>query len=151
MPDDLYESDILVWSERQAALLRRLARGESLEAPVDWDHVIEEVADVGRSELHGCESFLRQSLVHLLKLHREPHAQAASHWRGEIVGLLAEARSRFSPSMRQRIDLARLHGQAVRQVRAEHPGVSTPDPCPYALDDLLDEDAEPHALVARLG
>jgi hypothetical protein len=40
MPDDLYERDILVWSEKQAALLRRLARGEGLNEAVDWDHVI---------------------------------------------------------------------------------------------------------------
>jgi hypothetical protein len=27
MPDDLYEGDALAWSERQAALSRRVARG----------------------------------------------------------------------------------------------------------------------------
>jgi hypothetical protein len=28
MPDDLYQRDILTWSEHQAGLLRRFARGE---------------------------------------------------------------------------------------------------------------------------
>jgi hypothetical protein len=28
MPDDLYDTDVLAWSERQAELLRRAARGK---------------------------------------------------------------------------------------------------------------------------
>ena len=31
MPDTLYEQDILAWSDHQADLLRRLARGERVE------------------------------------------------------------------------------------------------------------------------
>ena len=69
MPDGLYERDALAWAERQAGLLRRLAAGERLNEPVDWPHVIEEVQDVGLSELRACKSLLRQILVHLQKLH----------------------------------------------------------------------------------
>ena len=36
---DLYEDDILLWSERQAALLRRMAAGERLNDQVDWENV----------------------------------------------------------------------------------------------------------------
>ena len=60
MPDDLYETDVLVWSERQGQLLRRLAAGERVNADVDWANVIEEIECVGRSELHRCESLLRR-------------------------------------------------------------------------------------------
>ena len=38
-----YDTDILDWSERQAALLRRLANGERVNDAVDWPNVIEEV------------------------------------------------------------------------------------------------------------
>jgi hypothetical protein len=58
MPDDLYERDILDWSERQADLLRRVAGGERVNH-VDWPHVIEEIADVGGSELNSVRSYLR--------------------------------------------------------------------------------------------
>ncbi len=51
--NDLYEEDILTWSERQAELLRRLAAGERVNDQVDWQNVVEEVESVGRSELHG--------------------------------------------------------------------------------------------------
>jgi hypothetical protein len=47
---DLYD-DVLLWSERQAALLRRMAAGERVNDQVDWENVAEEIEDVGRSSL----------------------------------------------------------------------------------------------------
>ena len=47
MPDNLYERDILSWSEHQADLLRCLARGE-WAIGIDWEHVVQEIEDVGR-------------------------------------------------------------------------------------------------------
>ena len=45
-----------------------MAAGERLNEAVHWDNVIDEVLDLERSELHGCESQLEQALRHLLKL-----------------------------------------------------------------------------------
>jgi hypothetical protein len=60
---ELYEHDILLWSEQQAELLRRLARGERVNG-VNWDHVVEEIDDMGNSELHAVTSLLaRQSCI----------------------------------------------------------------------------------------
>ncbi len=140
MPDGLYERDALAWAERQAGLLRRLAAGELVNDAVDWAHVIEEVADVGLSELRACRSLLRQAMVHLLKLHAWPESEAAGHWRSEAVGFLADARDRFAPSMRQRIGLGELYPAALRGVRAGAGGgvvVALPEVCPFQLDDLL--------------
>jgi Domain of unknown function DUF29 len=50
MPDDLYDRDVLAWSQHQAELLRRTGRGERVNH-VDWENVAEEIEDVGRSEL----------------------------------------------------------------------------------------------------
>lgn len=151
MPDGLYERDILTWAEQQADLLRRLAGGERLNEPVDWPHVIEELRDVGLSELRACESLLRQALVHLLKLHVFPDGPAA-HWRSEIVGFLADAHARFTPSMRQRIDVDALYRKALKQVRVGEPSArEPPDACPYVLDDLLADDLDVAGLLAKLG
>ena len=46
---DLYGEDIHLWSETQAALLRRLAAGEAVRDQVDWTHVVEEIEDLGRN------------------------------------------------------------------------------------------------------
>ncbi len=154
MPDGLYERDALAWAEQQAALLRRLAAGERLNEPVDWPNVIDEVQDVGRSELRACEGLLTQALAHLLKLHAWPSSQAAAHWRGETANFLAGARRSFTPSMRQRIELTDLYADALYQVRAEENdgGEQRPLPevCPFTLGDLLTGRPEVRTLIARL-
>ncbi len=152
MPDDLYDRDVLAWSEHQAALLRRLAAGERLNESVDWANVIEEVESVGRSDLIACESLLEQALVHLLKLHAWPMSQSAAHWRPETRAFLSQARRRFSPSMRQRIALADIYADALKQFGdttndAGSPR-SVPDSCPYGLDELLGGDVP--ELLCRL-
>ena len=151
MPSDIYE-DVLLWSEEQAALLRRLAAGERVNADIDWPALIEEVEGLGRSELRACESNLRQALVHLIKLARFPE-EAAAHWRGETATFLTEAQSCFSPSMRRKIDLNRIYKQARHLVdAAAEPGGSVgplPDDCPVTLGELLLEGAEVRVLETR--
>jgi hypothetical protein len=153
MPDNLYDTDILIWSEHQADLLRRLAKGDRLNDAIDWENVIDEVQTVGRSELNGCESLLRQALVHLLRLHLTPKSRAASHWRGEVDTFLADARHRFSPSMRQRIELAALYAEALSRLRVEARGKQDPRlpvACPFDLDDLLVAEPDIEALLAKV-
>ena len=140
----MYERDILLWSQDQADLLRRLAAGERVNAAIDWNNLIVEVEDLGRSLLHACASHIRQALVHLLKLRAWPQSRSAGQWRAEVIAFLSDAAQEFSPSMRQRIDLARLYSRAVMSVRSvtDDSGESAalPDECPYTLDDLLGED-----------
>ncbi len=152
MPDGLYDRDALAWAEQQAELLRRLAAGERLNAAVDWPNVIEEVRDVGLSELRACQSLLQQALVHLLKLHAWPGSQAAAHWRDEAGTFLDDAGRRFTPSMRQRVGLDDLYAKALRRVRVttDDAGIPhlLPEACPLALDELLTGDVA--GLVASL-
>ena len=78
MPDDLYDRDVLAWSAHQADLLRRLARGERVN-DVDWAHVVEEIEDVGLSQLNAVRRYLRLMLVHLLKVHGWPASSSLRH------------------------------------------------------------------------
>ncbi len=114
VPDDLYDRDIFAWSEHQADLLRRLARGERVDE-VNSEHVVEEIEDVGRSELHDVQSHLRQMLARLLIVRGWPDGPPVNHWRGEIAAFQKDALRRFAPSMRQRIDLDRLYADALGQ------------------------------------
>jgi len=140
MPDNLYDRDVLLWAENQADLLRRLGRGEGVNG-IDWEHVVEEIEDVGRFELHAVQSHLNLMLVHLLKIWVSPNSQDVGHWRGEFVAFQKNAAWRFAPSMRQRIDLANLYDDAIEQLEAggQVPGSSRqwPAPCPFTLDHLL--------------
>ncbi len=156
MPDGLYEHDALAWAERQAALLRRLAAGEGVNEAVDWPNVIEEVQDVGLSELRACQSLLEQALTHLLKLHALPDSQAAKHWRDEVRAFLHDVQRRFTPSMRQRTGLDDLYDKAAGRARAAAADSGAmaglwPSTCPFTLDDLVASRLDVVELVARLG
>jgi hypothetical protein len=138
--NDLYESDILVWSEQQADLLRRLAHGERVNDQLDWEHLIEEVESVGSEQLYAVESLLFQALVHMLKAQGWPLSRDVENWRADARGFRAQAANRFAPSMRQRLDLARIYRQALRAVPATmdgQPPQPLPETCPATLDDLL--------------
>lgn len=141
MPDGLYEHDALAWAEQQATLLRRLAAGERVNDAVDWPNVIEELQDVGLSELQSCQNLLLQAMTHLLKLHAWPGSQSATHWRGEAGVFLDDAERRFTPSMQQRIGLEVLYAKALRRAREATDAAGAPRPlpdaCPFELDGLL--------------
>jgi hypothetical protein len=145
MPDGLYERDVLAWSQHQADLLRRLGRGERVN-DVDWTNVAEEIEDVGLSELHSVESYLNQVFVHLLKLQAWPDRTATEHWYAEIVVFQRNARRRFTPSMRQKIDLGALYADALDSLRAGDRRNKVPRPWPDAnnltLEQLLHGDAD---------
>lgn len=140
----LYDDDILLWSEQQAAAIRRLretARG--LPNELDIDNVAEEIESVGRSELAAVESYIELILLHLLKLAVEPEASAAPHWRQEIGAFHSGLKRRYAPSMMPRIDMAEIWSDAREQYRLA--GASgeaavpeaTEGARPIALDDLL--------------
>ena len=58
-----------MWSEDQAALLRRLAAGERVNDLVDWPNVIEEIESVGNEQIHAVSSLLTQAIIHRLEGH----------------------------------------------------------------------------------
>lgn len=140
MPDDLYDRDVLLWSQQNAELLRRLARGERVNG-IDWVHVVEEIEDVGLSELNAVRSYLRLMLVHLLKLRGWPNSPSVPHWRTEVVSFQKDAARRFAPSMRQRIDIRDVWADAREQLEAaSYDGQDSPPwpaTCPVTLDQLL--------------
>ena len=138
-----YDTDILTWSEHQAALLRRIARGELVNsAELDWPNIVEEIESVGSEQLHAVQSFLVQALLHMLKAEAWPLSPAAPGWRAEAVRFRGDAADRFSPSMRQRIDLAKLYRRALRAMPDTidgQPPLPVPESCPVTLDELLGE------------
>ena len=139
---DLYDNDVLLWSERQGALLRRIAAGEPVNERPDWLNIIDEVESVGRSDLRAVKSRLLQALVHRLKAEARPTSPAVPGWQAEARLLLAQARRAFAPSMRQRLDVPGLYTDALRAL-PETMDRQSPLPlaaiCPVTLDALLVE------------
>lgn len=155
MDGGLYERDFFTWTRRQAEALRRLAeRREDLDADLDLAHLIEEVEDLGSEQVHAVMGNLGQMLRHLLLLAVAPDDSAAGHWRGEAVAFRGNAAERFLPSMRRVAEprLDRTWRTARRTVEAKlgRSLAGLPGACPFALDELLDEEAPLDPLIARL-
>jgi hypothetical protein len=140
---DLYEVDVLEWSERQAKLLRRRAAGELVnDTELDWPNIAEEIESVGREQVHAVESLLMQALAHMLKAEAWPLSRDSPAWRGDARGFRAQARRRFVPSMRQRIDVAGIYADALRSLPDTIDGqapLPLPEACPVTLDELLSD------------
>jgi hypothetical protein len=141
----LYDDDILLWSEQQAEAIRRLGRTRrDLPNELDIENVAEEVESVGRSELAAVESQIQNILVHLIKLAVLLKARSAPHWRSETFAFHAELMRRYTPSMRQRIDIQEIwtiaRTQALLLLSAPgDEGELLPVRSPFSVDDLLVE------------
>ncbi len=152
----LYDDDILLWSEQQAAAIRRLREpGRAVPNELDVENVAEEIEGVGRSELAAVKSYLRLIMLHLMKLAGEADAGAAGHWRGEIAAFRADLMDRYAPSMRQRIDPDALWREVVQRVSFDPQLVQVdparlPESCPVALDALLATRIDVDALAAQV-
>lgn len=138
---DDYETDVLAWSEQQAALLRRLAAGERVnDRDLDWTNIAEEIEDVGLSSLRAFRSLLVQALAHEMKAVAWPASVHAARWRHDAGNVRLDAREVFTPSTRQKIDLAAIYRRALRELPPEIDGckpLPLPAACPATLDELI--------------
>jgi Domain of unknown function DUF29 len=153
----LYEEDILLWSEQQAAVIRRLGQTRrDVPNELDIENVAEEIESVGRSELAAVKSHIRLIFLHLIKLVVNAGSDASSHWRDEVVAFHSDIIERYAPSMRQRIDIDQLWRSARAQSLLAHEGAQKdlvadlPEGCVFFLDDLLAEQIDIFGLIDRL-
>lgn len=137
---DLYDIDVLEWSERQAQLLRQHAAGERTNEPLDWPNIIEEIESVGQSQIDAVESWWTLAFLHDLKAEAWPLARDVFHWRAEARLFRAQARRKYRPSMRQRLDVAGLYADALGALPERLDDLAplpVPRTCPVTLDELL--------------
>jgi Domain of unknown function DUF29 len=136
-----YDTDIVVWSDRQAELLRGRAAGELVnDAELDWPNIAEEIESVGREQVHAVQSLLRQAMIHRLKVIAWPQTSYVAGWEDEDLGFRQDAADRDTPAMRQRIGLEHLYSQALRRLPRLIDGLPpgpVPPACPWTLEQLL--------------
>jgi hypothetical protein len=139
---DLYDTDILLWSERQAELLRRLAEGEQIDTDdLDWTNLAEEIEAVGISQRRELSNRMVRLLHHLLKYHYQPELRSRS-WRStirtqrrEIGDLLAD-----SPSLRPTLAaaLVRAYPNARQDALDETGLLDLPVDLPFTIEQVLE-------------
>ena len=133
---ELYDTDLVQWSEQQAQALR----SRSANA-LDWDNLAEEIEGLARSDRREIRNRLAVICAHLLKWQFQPDGRGGS-WRGSIV----EARDRIadlieeSPSLRPYPEtvLSAGYGAGRRKAEAETELVGMPEACPWTIEQVLD-------------
>jgi hypothetical protein len=140
-----YDQDLYTWALQQAALLR-----ERKFDQVDWEHIIEEVEDMSKSEKRALQSFLETLLMHLLKWKYQPAYQGRS-WkftiieqRQRIVGHLKE-----NPGLKSKLpDLIESAYHYAISGAVRETGLAPevfPETCPWAYEQFMDNDFWPEA------
>ncbi|MGH7110358.1 MAG: DUF29 domain-containing protein [Stellaceae bacterium] len=102
---NLYSEDFVRWTEEQAALLRR-AKTASMNLPLDWDNLAEEIDSLGRSDRRELRSQITRILHHLLKLGASPTVEPRAGWRNTILEARDEIEALLedSPSLRREVE-----------------------------------------------
>jgi Domain of unknown function DUF29 len=140
-----YEEDLYAWSLQQAALLRA-RRADSL----DWDHLAEEIEWMVGRDRRELKNRLRIILLHLLKWQGQSARRGAS-WRKSLRTQRRHIRDLLqeSPSLRRLVPelMHEAYPDAVKDA-VDETGLSAerfPSSCPYAPEEVLDEDYLPQA------
>jgi hypothetical protein len=99
----LYDQDFFLWTEEQAAALRR---AKSSNLPLDWENLAEEIESLGKSDRRELKSQIRRVLRHLLKLEVSPALEPRAGWRTTVRDTRIEIEDvlRDSPSLRRDVD-----------------------------------------------
>jgi hypothetical protein len=133
---DLYDQDFFLWTQEQAAALRR---AKTSNLPLDWENLAEEIGSLGKSDRRELAFQVRRVLRHLLKLEASPGIHAQALWRSTIVDARSEIEEVLSdsPSLRREVD--RLVAEQIRAAAK------------LAADDLGEHGEPAGAVWAQLG
>lgn len=147
-----HDIDFYLWTQRQAAELRRAAaQGSNL--PLDWQNLAEEIESLGERDRRELYSRLVRAIEHLLKLQFAPVEEPKRLWRLSVTNQRSDLKAIFrsSPSLRREAVrfVAEAYEEAQGIVERAIPDLEfgtwpdLPRSCPYALDQILDPDFWP--------
>jgi hypothetical protein len=144
-----YDDDFYAWTKHQAAVLREMPVADNR---FDREHVAEEIEDLGNNVRDAVRSQVRGIIEHLLKLQYSPAQEPRYGWMGSIAEARAEIDDKITRTIRHEVDseLARLYRQAkkraelgLREYGEQEVIGGLPTDCPYAFDQLLEDDWYP--------
>ena len=133
-----YETDIVVWANEQAALLRAGKLSQ-----LDIERIADEVEDVGKSEERELASRMAVLLSHLLKWRFQQERRSRS-WRDTIGGQRVAIARRLAKTPSLRPDLQDPEWMSDVWTDAgtkaiDETGLSDfPAACPWSNDQILD-------------
>ncbi len=125
MSETLHERDFYAWTQEQAGALRERPVASNA---VDWEHVAEEIEEMGSEQRHACEAYTKRIIEHLFKLHATAAVDPVNHWKAEIDTFRSDLELRLTPTIKAHVlrELENLHLLAVRDAakafRRQEPG-----------------------------
>jgi len=140
-----YDTDYVAWAQQQAALLRSHRFGD-----LDLELLAQEIEDLPKSEQRAIRNQLVRLMMHLLKWRYQPQRRGES-WidsvqdaRTQIEGVIEENPSLWAyPAAQVEACYPKARRIAARQTKL--PLATFPEVCPWARDEVLDEDFLPEA------
>jgi hypothetical protein len=135
--DELYDRDFLLWTEEQAAALRRAKKSN---LPLDWDNLAEEIESLGKSQRAELNSQIRRILRHLFKLEASLSLDPRAGWRATIRDARTEIEDLLeaSPSLRPEISAIMGRQRTIAAKLAAHDLEDHGEP-PGAVWQLLEK------------
>ena len=132
----LYEDDYLLWLETNIQLLNE----RQLDG-LDYDNLVEELTDLGRSERRVAENLLKQLLIHLLlyQYWLTERERNANHWKGEIINFREQLKREFRAKTIYNYavsEFAEIYEVEAKVAEAKS-GVAIPSQCPYLFEQVI--------------
>lgn len=133
----IYEADYYQWLVKTTEQLRSHQFHE-----LDWENLLAEIEDMGKTEKRALRSNLRILLMHLLKLTYQPE-KATRSWNLTIV----EHRKRIQDTLQESLSLKpyfyeifeTCYQDAIELAVAETglPQTTFPEECPFTIETVL--------------
>jgi len=148
-PGDLYERDFYLWTQRQAEALRAEAKRRPGSNEVDWDHVAEEIEDMGGRDVRECFSRVRTILENLYKLAWTARGEPVGGWRTTVLTQRQDLQDALTATIRAKVDdeLERLHlgaiARATSAFETEEPAAPRDVSVRWTLAQILGEEDDP--------
>jgi hypothetical protein len=141
--EQLYDRDYVLWLEQTAQQLR----DHNVDC-LDWQHLLEEIEDLGKSQKNAVESYLRQLLKHLLLYGywAEQKDYCGDGWADEIdnfrneleILLRSKTLYKYTESIFE-VTYEKARRSATKKTKLD----VFPPQCPYTLEQALDLDYLP--------
>jgi Domain of unknown function DUF29 len=113
----LYNTDFVLWSKQQAEALRAAVNGGSNQQ-LDWEHLAEEIEDLGISQRSALRSQIRRIIRHLVKLEHSPASDPRRGWIETIGDARAEVEDLLETSPSLKAELSRdIAAQTPRAIK----------------------------------
>lgn len=140
--EQLYQEDYSLWIEQTTQQLRE-RNADSL----DWQHLAEEIEDLGKELKHKVDSYLKQLLIHLLlyQYWTEEKERCGIGWRIEINNFrdelewLFESKNLYNYFL-TRIELIYIKARRQAILKTQLNEQTFPKICPFSVEQILTDE-----------